>query len=138
MDAIGANALMGRLLEGLNNGKMDTVESCLHEDVRAEFPFAPPPMPSVVAGRDAVMAMFRDGSANFRRMTLTPSRFYWCPDESTLVMEADSDAELAGGANYRNRYIFVIRVCDGCVILWREYFNALIVAEAMAAAQAAS
>ena len=55
----------------------------------------------------------------------------------TLVVEADSDAELTGGASYRNRYVFLVGICDERVILWREYFNGLIAAEAMAAAQAA-
>lgn len=133
MDATQANALVGRLLEGFNSGDMDRIESCFHAEARAEFPFAPPPMPTAVSGRDAVMAMFRDGRANFRRMTLTPSRFYWCPDDSTLVMEAQSDAVLAGGASYRNSYVFLIGIRDERVILWREYFNSLVVAEAMSA-----
>ena len=133
MDTTRANALADRLLESFNNGSMDGIESCLHAEARAEFPFAPPPMPTAVSGRDAVMAMFRDGRANFRRMALAPSRFYWCPDESTLVMEAQSDAELANGTSYRNGYVFLIGIRDERVILWREYFNSLVVVEAMAA-----
>lgn len=133
MDSTDAHALVARLLEGFNNGDMVAIEGCLHEAACAELPFAPPPMPAEVRGRDAVMAMFGQGRANFKRMTLAPSQFYWSPEESTMIVEAASDAELANGVPYRNRYVFVIRIGDERVILWREYFNSLVVVEAMAA-----
>ena len=136
MDAVQAKALVGRLLAGFNVGDMALVEDCLHAEAVAEFPFAPSPMPREVPGRDAVMAMFRAGRANFQAMTLTPSRYYWCAEESALIFEATSDAALVGGARYRNRYVFVIGIHEDRVILWREYFDGLIVAEALAAASA--
>jgi len=136
MDSTDAHALVARLLEGFNEGDMVAIERCLHPDVRAELPFAPAAMPAEVGGREAVMTMFREGRANFQRMILTPSQFYWSPDQSTMIMEATSDAELANGVPYRNRYVFVVRIEAERVILWREYFNGLIVAEAMAASAA--
>jgi ketosteroid isomerase-like protein len=136
MDSNEAQALVGRLLDGLNKGDMGAIESCLHPDAVAEFPFAPAPMSPMATGLEAVMAMFRAGRANFKSMMLTPGKSYWCPEQSSLVLEATSEAELAGGGRYGNRYVFVIGIQADRIILWREYFDSLIVANAMAGASA--
>ena len=102
-----------------------------HPDVRAEFPFAPPGMPASQTGHNAVVAAFRDGRASIAEITIAPTSMRWCPDDSVLVVEAKGKGRLMNGADYNNSYVFFIGVRDGRVILWREYFNSLIIQRAL-------
>ena len=50
-------------------------------------------------------------------------------EDDRVVVEADSEATLINGEDYRNTYIFVFRVRDGRIASVAEHFNALIVKE---------
>lgn len=135
-----AKALLDRVLAGFNAGDVDAIADCFHSEVSAEFPFAPPGMPAVSSGHAAVMASLREGRASLAEMTITPTKLYWCPADATLFVEATSQGRLQNGADYRNRYVFVVGIRDDRVVLWREYFNSLVILqafEAMAAGPAA-
>ena len=126
-----AGDLVRQMLAAFNSGDIAALAGYLHPDARAEFPFAPPVMPSVFIGRDEVMMAFTQGRANFIEMTITPHSVYWCEKEQTLVIEATSAATMVGGAKYRNAYVFLVGIKDGAVVLWREYFNGLVAQQAI-------
>lgn len=50
-------------------------------------------------------------------------------EDDRVVVEADSEATLINGEDYRNTYIFVFRVRDGRIASVAEHFNALVVKE---------
>lgn len=131
-----AEALLRRVLDGFNAGDIDAIADCFHHDVRAEFPFAPPGMASASAGHAAVMAAFREGRDSFVEMTITPVRTYWCAADATLFFEASSHGRLRRGGDYRNRYVFVVRIQDAQIALWREYFDSLTILKAFEAISA--
>ncbi len=132
-----ARDLIRHMLAAFGAGDVSALAAYLHPDARAEFPFAPPAMPSVFTGRGEVMMAFTQGRANFVEMRITPNRTYWCGNEQTLVIEATSEARMIGGTDYRNAYVFLIGIRDGTIILWREYFNGLIAQRAIDAEAAA-
>lgn len=48
-----------------------------------------------------------------------------------VVLEATSYAPLANGEEYRNRYVFILRLKDGKVIRFEEHNNPIIVREVL-------
>jgi ketosteroid isomerase-like protein len=133
-----AITLAHRILGGFNSGDVASIADCFHREVSAEFPFAPPGMPASCSGHDAVMAAFRDGRASIAEITITPTKFYWCPHDSLLVIEANGRGRLMHGTKYENAYVFLVGIHDGRVSLWREYFNSLIIQRALEAEAAAA
>ncbi|MDB6063637.1 MAG: hypothetical protein JWM78_3740 [Verrucomicrobiaceae bacterium] len=132
-----ATALVRRILGGFNSGDVASIVDCFHADVSAEFPFAPPGMPPLCNGHAAVMAAFQGGRALIAEITITPSKFYWSAHDDVLVVEAQGKGRLPRGTEYNNSYVFLVGVRDGSVILWREYFNSLIILRALEAEAAA-
>lgn len=95
----------------------------LDDNIILELPFAPPPMPTRVEGRDAVMQALAALAQVFSAYHFTPQQLYPSPETSTLVMEADVDGKMAAGPAYQNRYVVVFAFNGGRIAGWREYFN---------------
>lgn len=124
-------AIAKRIFDGFNRGDVASFADCLHAEIAASFPFAPPAMPSELHGKDTVLAAMAQGRSMMETMTLTMERTYWIPADETLAVEASGKSLLLGGIPYNNRYIFLIGFRDGQVILWREYFDSLIMQDAL-------
>ncbi len=65
-------------------------------------------------------------------MCATPIRFTiksLTADEDRVIAEAESEANLISGEEYRNTYVFVLRIRDGRIASVAEHYNALIVNE---------
>src|SRR3546814_1757426 len=82
------------------------------------------------SGHSAVVATFTEGRASIDQITITPRKTYWSQADSTLIVEAQGKGRLAKGTEYNNRYVFIIGFQDERVILWREYFNSLVIQQA--------
>jgi ketosteroid isomerase-like protein len=104
------------------------------EDVVVEMPFAPPGRPRRVQGREEFLAFARAGRASL------PVRFEEC--RNVVIHEtADPDVivveyELTGTVTTTDRrgaaaFIGVLRVRNGKIAYWREYQNALAIAQAL-------
>ena len=126
-----AMAIARRIFDGFNCGDVASFADCLHVEITANFPFAPPAMPKELQGKDAVLAAMTQGRSMMESMMLTMERTYWIPADETLAVEASGASLLVGGIPYNNRYIFLIGFRDGQVILWREYFDSLIMQDAL-------
>lgn len=97
------------------------------EDGTHELPFAPPGIPKRVTGRENLRAYFAGIAGTplrhnaFRNMTL-----YRSIDPEVLIAEYDADGEVTGtGRRYTLRYLQVVRVRDGRITLWRDYWDPL-------------
>jgi ketosteroid isomerase-like protein len=107
---------------------MDGWYDHLHEDIVMEFPFGPSVgMPSRVEGKAACSAVFAavvEGvQVQFDNIRVSP-----LADPNRLVVEYTGYSE-PNGKVYDQTYISVQEFRDGKMILFREYWNALIVKE---------
>jgi uncharacterized protein len=130
-DAFYANETARRIFAGFNRGDVASFADALNDEVVANFPFAPAGLPKILLGKEAVLAAMTEGRAMMESMTLTTDKTYWISSDETLAVEARGVSVLVGGIPYNNRYIFLVGFRDGLVILWREYFDSLIMQEAL-------
>lgn len=124
--------VFARMQEAWLGGRDDG--DLLAEDVVTEAPFAPPGHPKRREGRDNVLSFYRPQRAAF------PVRFEEVRD---VVVHETADPEvivveytLAGTVTTTGRrgsapFIGVLRVRDGRVAGWREYQDALAIAQAV-------
>ncbi|WP_225729368.1 MULTISPECIES: nuclear transport factor 2 family protein [unclassified Nocardia] len=96
-----------------------------------ELPFAPPGIPRRLQGRAKLREYFTSISETplrhdeFRNMAV-----YRTTDPEVIVVEYDAHGYVTGSAReYELRYLHVVRVCDGEIALWRDYWNPLASAE---------
>jgi uncharacterized protein len=115
-------------------GQVDDDFGLLADDAVIEVPFAPPGRPSRFEGRASFLAFAGPERDNF------PVRFeevrdvviHDTADPEVIVVEY----ELAGVVTTNGRrasapFIGVLRVRGGKIVLWREYQNALAIADAL-------
>lgn len=108
---------------------MDGWYDHLHDDIVMEFPFGPSVgMPARVEGKDACSGVFRvvcDAvQVQFSNIRVSPMA-----DPDRLVLEYTGHSE-PGGTVYDQTYISVQEYRDGKMILFREYWNAVVVRDA--------
>jgi uncharacterized protein len=96
-----------------------------------ELPFAPPGIPRHLQGRETLREYFSSISGTplthdeFRNMTV-----YETSDPEVVIAEYDAHGHVTGsGREYELRYLQVVRVRDGQIVLWRDYWNPLASAE---------
>lgn len=108
---------------------MDGWYDHLHDDIVMEFPFgACVGMPTRIEGRAACAAVFQavcDAvQVQFSNIRISPMA-----DPNRLVAEYTGYSE-PGGTIYNQTYISVQEYRDGKMILFREYWNAVVVRDA--------
>lgn len=119
--------LVHRYLDAVGTLNLDKLTATLHEEAELVLPYAPPGIPSLTQGK----AAFVEFMAAMPRM-VSPLNFHAAdvltledPDE--LVAEYRSDARnIATGAPYRNTYIARIRIKEGFIVRYAEFFDPLI------------
>lgn len=96
-----------------------------------ELPLAPPGVPARVEGRDALRSYFTAitetplNHTAFENMTV-----YETDDPEVIIAEYDAIGTVTStGQPYRLRYLQIVRVRDGQIVLWRDYWNPLAAAE---------
>lgn len=103
-----------------------------HEDVVAEFPFAPKDSPARLEGRAALYDYLK-GYPNFIDIRSLPARRIYPTDDANVAI-ADWSASgrvIANGNPYEMRYATFVTVRDGLIVNYREYWNPLAFIEAM-------
>jgi ketosteroid isomerase-like protein len=96
-------------------------------DPTLEFPYAPDGLPRVVRGRDEVAGFWRSTRRMFRELiphdvSVHPMR------EPGLAMATWRSTGTTGGREarpYRNSYVSMIRVSDGLIDRYCEYYDPL-------------
>lgn len=122
-------ALAKNLLERFGRN-MDGWYDNLHEDIVMEFPFGNSVgMPLRVEGKEACAGVFKTVcdvvQVQFSDIQLTSAA-----DPARLIAEYRGYSEPNGSA-YDQTYISVQEYRDGKMILFREYWNAVVVREAL-------
>ena len=134
LDAV-KRLLVDALGDRLSPGVDDYMDLFSDEGV-LETPYVPPDAPSRWEGRAAIAAFLDTlrGVVRLADVRLTAS--YPAADGATVVLEYEGTVHLErDGTQFGQRYISVVQLAAGRIVLWREYTNPL-AAKAATPAQA--
>jgi hypothetical protein len=113
----------------------DGLRALLAPDVKLDWPFHQSGAPVLIEGADAfieavrIVKVFQDLEIKLIEVNAL---------EGTSILEARSRGTYADGRpSYANHYVFILKVIDGKVALWREFYNPLAVLQANAGARLA-
>ncbi|SDP66376.1 nuclear transport factor 2 family protein [Lentzea jiangxiensis] len=123
----------------VSSGQIDEWIELYAADGTVEFPFAPAGVPTRVQGREALIAHMRGFPQTFD-VKFVDVKFIETTDPRTAVAEYHSEGSvLSTGKPYEQTVITVIRLDEaGLVERFVDYWNPLVVIEAMTPDQAAS
>ena len=125
-------AVVERYLEIIGTLDLDALPSILHEEADLVLPYAPPGIPGVISGKEAFVNWMNAMPGMLSPLNFKASRVDTLgsdPDE--VVAEYTGDAtNLANGKPYRNTYIARVRMKDGLIVRYAEWFNPLVFNEA--------
>lgn len=115
-----AHDLFRRAVALMRAGEIDAWLGLCHDDVVMEFPFAPPPSPRRIDGKEALRTHLKGRAA--RRLSAPQVEnvvVHECRDPATLIAEMTIHGE--GGPD--RPVIVVVQVRDGLLSLYRDYYN---------------
>lgn len=95
-----------------------------------EFPFAPPRVPRRMEGRGEIRRrlepLWRNGAESTRIAGYSSVIVHESVDPDEIVVEFDLNGEAgASGEAFRLSYVHVVRVRDGRIVSFRDYWNPL-------------
>jgi ketosteroid isomerase-like protein len=91
-----------------------------------EFPFAPPNAPRRLEGREAVAQYLKEYPSRIDLRRYTALEIHECLDPELIVLEMSvTGVVVATSKPYDVSYIAVIRVRDGEIASYRDYWNPL-------------
>lgn len=91
-----------------------------------ELPFAPPGAPTRIEGRERVRQYFTGTLAQVPLMfhAFHAVAVYDTTDPEVIIAEYDAEGEVADtGRRFTTRYLWVLRIVDGRIACWRDYWN---------------
>ncbi|KAB8185470.1 nuclear transport factor 2 family protein [Microbispora catharanthi] len=135
MDRPSPRDVLARRRALILDGDLDGFADLFAPDGVIELPFAPPGMPVRVEGREAIRD-FSSGQATaaLRIEDMWTTSVYETTDPEVLVVELETRALVtATGAPYQARSVQVFRIRDGQILLLRDYWNPMGLADALRA-----
>ena len=97
------------------------------DDVVWEFPYSPPGGVDRLDGKAALAAYLPGVAAMITIETLETTAVHPCADGEVVVVEFSATGRgNATGAPYDQRYVSVVRVRDGRIVHYRDYWNPLV------------
>lgn len=127
----------GRGLQSLADKDVAGWVSMVAEDGAMEFPYAPPGYPQRLDGRTAIADYMRDYPNKVEIASFTIEAFHQTLDPNVVILEFSVDGRaVETGRPYTMRYVGVIRLRDGKIINYRDYWNPLVAAAALGGADA--
>lgn len=119
-----------QFLQNLEAKNADAIAKLWTQEATYEMPYALPGNPSQLQGKEAAQQNIIRITEMFDRIEFEQVRFYPTQDNNTVLIETQGNFVVAeSGKAYRNQYIAVIQTQNDQIVLLREYFNPLIVAE---------
>jgi len=131
---MGPREIFARMRQQWLSNAVDPMGSLLADNAVVETPFAPPGRPRRFEGREEFLAFAQAGRAGL------PVRFEECreiavhdtADPEVIVVEYElSGTVTTTGRRAAAPFIGVLRVRDGQVAGWREYQDAVAIAQAL-------
>jgi uncharacterized protein len=105
------------------------------ESAVLEVPYAPPPWPTRIEGKKAVVDYMNGVHTVITGWSMGVDEIYDVGDGTVIVEMHGAGTVVATNKPYGQNYIAVMRVVDGKLQLWREYSNPLPVFEAFGDSQ---
>ncbi|MEM8535774.1 MAG: nuclear transport factor 2 family protein [Chloroflexota bacterium] len=121
--------IVEQFFTALETMDMDTFFALWADDGRQEMPFAPDGFPRELNGIDAIRRQYGglpdayDGM-NFPRTIRSLRETGW------VFVEYQGEISLKSGGTYNNDYCGSFHVVDGKIVLFREFFNPIILQSA--------
>jgi len=126
-----AQAAMTKFLDLMLQEDIPQWMELWHDEAVFEYPFAPPGLPQVVSGKQAIFENFKDFPDKIKLFKFTDVRMHPMRDPDTLVVEfACRGRAVATGKPYNQRYIAVVQMTGGKISRYRDYWNPLVFLEA--------
>ena len=100
------------------------------ENAVLEIPYAPPPWPVRIEGKQKVMDYMNGTLTVITGWSMGIDTLYDVGNGTVIVEMHGAGTVVATGKHYAQNYIAVLKVNDGKIELWREYANPLPVFEA--------
>jgi ketosteroid isomerase-like protein len=124
----GPREVFARLMEAVLDLEMDAQADLYAEDGILEWPFAPPGMPRRVEGREAIRRLLVPLSEQAKLAGRRPVEYralviHETTDPEVIVAEFDLQGKSANGEQYQLSYIQVLRVRDGQIVSFRDYWS---------------
>ncbi len=112
--------------------KAGTFVDMVADDVVMEFPYAPPGMVTRLEGKAAIAVHLKNlgGMLAFDRMS--EPVVHGSTDRDVFVLEFSGHGKgVETGEPYDQQYVSVIRLRDGKIVQYRDYWNPLVVLRAL-------
>jgi ketosteroid isomerase-like protein len=116
-------AMIERILAGISDFSFAGLAEGLTEDAVIDWPYVAEGAPAMFEGRQAIVDALAMTPKIFTHFRMWATLYIPSPLTGTLVVEAASHGQYAGGGPYGNRYVLVIGFRDGRVAHWREYLD---------------
>lgn len=101
------------------------------DDGVQEMPYSPPSFPTRIEGKSAIHRHYRGLPDAYNRMTFPNLKIYPMLDPNWLLAEYRGEISIAAtGRAYNNHYCALFHLRDGRIMLFKEYFNPVILSEA--------
>ena len=112
---------------------MQDVNDFFAEEAVFEFPFAPPGLPKELVGAEAIRAHLANLPDQIRILKIGVPTVHHTLKPGVLILEYEVRGQaVTSGRPYDQRYINVITLRDGRIVNFRDYWNPLVVLEALA------
>lgn len=122
------NALAEAIIEEAGE---NFLEMCA-QDIVFQFPFAPEGAVRELRGRDAMAAYLAKAGALIEFESMSAAITHEATDGETFILEFSCKGKGARtGGRYHQDYISVIRVRDGRIVHYRDYWNPLVLLNAV-------
>jgi hypothetical protein len=128
---MGPREVFARLQEVVLQFDMDAQADLYAVNGVLEWPFAPEGLPRRVEGREAIRRVLvplgeRARAAGHHLLEFRALVLHDTADPEVIIAEFDAQGEvLPGGQPYRLSYVQVLRVRDGEIVTFRDYWNPL-------------
>lgn len=101
------------------------------DDGVQEMPYSPSNFPCRIEGKAAIYRHYQGLPNAYSRMTFPDLTIYPMLDPNWLLAEYRGEIDIATtGKAYNNRYCALFHLRDAQIVLFREYFNPIILNEA--------
>lgn len=101
------------------------------DDGVQEMPYSPPGFPTRIEGKTAIYRHYSSLPDAYSRMAFPDLKIYPMLDPNLLLAEYRGEIDIAAtGQAYNNYYCALFQLCNGHIVLFKEYFNPIILSEA--------
>lgn len=102
---------------------LDSFFALFDERIAMRFPYMPSGYPNECHGRAECAGFFGTVVALFSGLLWVMRTVYSTNDPEVAIATAASSATLPNGASYENEYVLLLRVRDGAIVEYCEFFD---------------